>query len=74
MASLWGQSPLYDISVGVLWSVMLGCTIVMDTDVLAEALVQKGCGQSHPMEPWNRCDNTAVTMHLFSLAKAVLRI
>lgn len=54
MASLQGQSPLYEISVDVLWSVMLGCTTVMDTDVLAEALLQKGCGQSHPMEAWNR--------------------
>lgn len=57
MASLQRQSLLCDISVDVLWSVMLGCTgctTVMDTDVLAEALLQKGCGQSHPVEAWNR--------------------
>lgn len=33
---------------------MLGCTTLMDTDVLAEALVQKGYGQSNLREVWNR--------------------
>lgn len=54
MASLREQSPLCGIFIDVLWSVVLGCTTLMDTDMLAEALAQKGCGESNPREVWNR--------------------
>lgn len=47
MASLQGQSPFYDIFMDVLWSAMLECTTLTDTDVLAEALVQPWSKQSN---------------------------